>query len=77
MEMNRMLYNEYYERMFEMVRLAQELIRDAEEIAEYINTKEGEYYGDPTYTPFVLERYFQYYSHKDIEEYWESSSATC
>jgi len=63
--------------LFEKVRIAQKAMEDAKIIAESINEQEGLYYSDETYTTNVLERYFMYNTHKDIEDYWYSSSATC
>lgn len=65
------------EDIFQKVREAKKLIDEAKALAAENNKYEGEYYGSEMYTSNVLDRYFEYYSHEDIEDYWYSSGATC
>lgn len=65
------------EEMFQKVREAAKLIEEAKQIAAWIGEYEGMYYSSDNSTLDVLERYFEYHTDKDVEEFWYSSKATC
>lgn len=63
--------------IFSKIRKANKLIQEAKEVAAGIDSLQSPYDAGLPDNCWALEKYFDYYSHIDIEEYWSSSSAAC